>query len=138
MSAPSEEGQTPQKQPKFPKFFDKIIRLESFSTWPETLAKKSEQLTRAGFFYDQVNERVVCFSCGVSNSIEWRIRDEPWKYHALVCEETCDYLTMVKGSDYIASVRKNYQESKKRELLAAKERRRLKRVAGCNGEREMC
>lgn len=138
MSAASEERQTPQKQPKFPKFFDKTVRSQSFSTWPETLAKKSEQLTRAGFFYDQVNECVVCFSCGISNSKEWHIRDEPWKCHALVCEGTCDYLTMVKGSDYIAFTRKKYQESKKRELLAAKERRRLKRIAGCNGERGMC
>lgn len=112
----------PKKQPQFRQFSDQMTRLQSFNAWPEASKKRPEQLSSAGFFYDQADNQVVCFSCGACNQDGWYMRDDPWKVHALKSDGVCNYLTMVKGSDYIRSV-----WNERRDKMMMTFRRRYKR-----------
>lgn len=100
------EVETLEQQYQFPAFTDQTTRLKTFSDWPKTSKKSPSKLSPAGFFYIGVDERIICFSCGLSKSNIWNRRDDPWKKHAL-CSPNCDYLKMVKGSEFIASVKKD-------------------------------
>lgn len=120
------EVQTPQKQHEFPKFIDQMVRLQTFGGWPETSKKKPEQLAHAGFFFNQADDRVICFSCGTHKSTKWRIRDDPWKEHALWCKGSCDYLTMVKGSDYIATACEDYRTKRSWAIYKQLQREQLR------------
>lgn len=127
MSATSntpDEAQSLQNQPVYPKFADQMIRLQTFGGW--TSKKKPEQLANAGFFHNQADNRVICFSCGYSKSTEWTIRDDPWKVHALHCDGDCDYLTMVKGSNYIVSIRKDRREKRSWAIYRQYQREQLR------------
>lgn len=84
-------------------------RLRSFDKWPKSMKQKPEQLADAGFFYTQIGDRVICFSCGVG-LYEWSETDDPWEEHAL-CYEECDYLRLVKGVEFIESVKKKFNKT---------------------------
>lgn len=61
----------PINQPEFPQFIDQMVRLQTFGGWPETSKKKPDQLSHAGFFYNQTENRVFCFCCGASKSVQY-------------------------------------------------------------------
>lgn len=91
------------KQPDFPEYYISRARLRSFDGWPKTLNQTSEQLSAAGFFYTQKDDRVICFCCG-GGLYNWQEQDDPWEQHALHYGH-CDYLNVMKGSDYITSIK---------------------------------
>lgn len=49
---------------------------------------------------------MICFSCG-GGLCKWAEHDDPWEQHAL-WYKTCNYLQLVKGPDFIATVEKKY------------------------------
>lgn len=75
-------------------------RLASYKKrWPQSLKYLSESLSDAGFYYTQKGDEVQCFCCGglLKN---WNDSEQPWEQHAIWFPK-CDYLNMVKGSNYI-------------------------------------
>lgn len=99
------EYETPklQKYPDFPEYVIESARLQTFIDWPKSMKQTPQQLSAAGFFYTQVADRVICFSCG-GGLCEWEEKDDPWEQHAMYYEK-CDYLRSMKGSEYISSVK---------------------------------
>lgn len=94
---------------KYPNFVDCNDRHKSFSKInSDQIASK--RLSEAGFFskYSKNEEKILCFSCG-TNIIYYEGCDV-WKQHALECKNSCRYLTMLKGSQYITYVKEKFVE----------------------------
>lgn len=91
------------RHPDYPEYAIETARLRSFDEWPKTMKQTPQQLSDAGFFYTRVGDRVICFSCG-GGLRGWEEDDEPWEQHALWYGK-CDYLRLVKGSEYVESVK---------------------------------
>lgn len=87
----------------FPEYVIERARLRSFDEWPKVLKQTPEQLSAAGFFYTQREDRVICFCCG-GGIRAWEEHDDPWEQHALHYGK-CDYLKLMKGPEYVASVK---------------------------------
>lgn len=86
----------------FPEFITKTARLESFVNWPEEKEQKPEQLSEAGFFHTQKDDRTICFSCG-GGLCDWVTQDDPWEQHALHYGK-CEYLRLIKGTKYLETI----------------------------------
>lgn len=99
-------------RPEFPEFAIETIRLKSFDDWPEMMKQKPEQMSDAGFFYTQISDRVICFSCG-GGLCKWDEQDDPWEQHALWYSK-CTYLQLVKGPEFVAEVKKKFDISQKK------------------------
>lgn len=95
-------------EPDFPEYYIEGARLQSFDGWPQSMNQTPEQMSKAGFFYTQKDDRVICFCCG-GGLHKWEEEDEPWEQHALHYGE-CDYLHVMKGSDYVASVKEKFKK----------------------------
>lgn len=94
-------------RPEFPEYVDQLTRFYSIKNSSEanTVKKTPKQLSAAGFFYDKDSSRFTCFSCGFAvEPAKWYRNFKPWKLHAYMCGRICDYMTMVKGSNYILDV----------------------------------
>lgn len=99
------------KQPDFPEFVIETARFRSFDGWSKKKMKpEPKQLSDAGFFYTQKDDRVICFCCG-GGLRDWDEKDDPWEQHALWYSK-CDYLRLVKCSKYIEAVKAKFAQSK--------------------------
>lgn len=109
------------KPPEHPEYAIEAVRLRSYEDWPKMMKQNPQQLTDAGFFYTSKGDRVKCFSCGVGLR-DWDENDEPWEQHAL-WHSTCEYLKLVKGPAFIASVleaaKKRKQEASEAKAVAS-------------------
>lgn len=92
--------------PEFVEYYLYKARLQTFDEWPKNRKQTPGQLSTAGFFYTKKDDRVICFCCG-QGLYQWEEVDDPWEQHALY-RESCEYLHLVKGSDYIASVKEKF------------------------------
>lgn len=92
-------------------------RFRSFDSWPKTLKQKPKQLSDAGFFYTGRGDSVKCFSCN-GGLRDWEEDDDPWEQHALWFDK-CEYLNLVKGKEYIESVKAKVENEKNNETLSA-------------------
>lgn len=97
---------------EFPEYAVERIRLRSFEDWPTVMKQKPEELADAGFFYTQISDRVICFSCGGGLRM-WDDNDDPWEQHAIWYKK-CNYLQLVKGPEFIAAVEKRFGIIQKR------------------------
>lgn len=102
----STEDTQAYKNPEFPEFAIETIRLRSFADWPKMMRQTPEDLSDAGFFYTQISDRVICFSCG-GGLCKWDKSDDPWEQHA-IWYSTCNYLQLMKGQKYIAAIEKKF------------------------------
>lgn len=93
---------------EFPEFAIESIRLRTFKDWPKTMKQKPEQMADAGFFYTQISDRVICFSCG-GGLCKWDENDDPFEQHAIWYSK-CNYLQLVKGPEYVASIGKKFDK----------------------------
>lgn len=100
---------TLQKRADFVEFYLESARLQTFDGWPKTLKQTPEQLSAAGFFYTQKDDRVICFCCG-GGLHAWQEQDDPWEQHALH-HDACEYLQSVKGSEYIAAIKAKFNNN---------------------------
>lgn len=103
-------------RPDFPEYYMERARLQSFDTWPKTLPQTPEQLSTAGFFHTQKDDRVICFCCG-GGLYNWQEQDDPWEQHALHYGH-CDYLYVMKGSDYVTIIKEKYSNDEPMDLSA--------------------
>lgn len=93
---------------KYPEYAIEADRLRSFEDWPKAKKQTPEILSDAGFYYSQCGDRVKCFSCGGSLR-DWDDQDDPWEQHALWFAK-CDYLRLVKGDEFIDSIKAKYEK----------------------------
>lgn len=93
-------------RPDFPEYYMLRARLQTFDVWPKTMKQTSEELSIAGFFYTQKDDRVICFCCG-GGLYQWDKEDVPWEQHALHYSE-CGFLQFMKGHEYIASIKEKF------------------------------
>lgn len=99
------DQETERRRPKYPEFAFESARKRSFDKWPSSIKQSPEEMCDAGFFYTQRNDTVRCFSCG-GGLRDWLDGDIPWEQHALWHSE-CDYLNLLKGQEYIDSIKNN-------------------------------
>jgi hypothetical protein len=57
-----------------------ILRIASFENWPSESCARPLPLARAGFFYSNISDEVICFSCGLRVS-NWEPRQDPMSIH---------------------------------------------------------
>ena len=60
-------------------------------------------IAKAGFFYVEEYDKVVCFACG-GGLQDWKKEDDPWYEHARWFPR-CIYLLLNKGGEYVSRVR---------------------------------
>lgn len=106
-STATQSSSTSTYYPDHPEFAIKSARLRTFAQWPRHMKQTPEELSSAGFFYTLVGDRVKCFSCG-GGLKDWDDGDDPWEQHALWLSN-CNYLKVMKGEAYIASVKEKYR-----------------------------
>lgn len=100
-------------QHEFPEFAIEASRLQTFEDWPRMMKQRPEQMADAGFFYTQISDRVICFSCG-GGSGQWHEDDDPWEQHAIWYKK-CHYFDLIKGPEFIAEVERKFDRMKKAE-----------------------
>lgn len=76
--------------PDFPEYASESARLNSFENWPKTTPTPN-QLSEAGFFYTQKEDRVICFYCGGGLHKFEEIDDDPFEEHAFWYSD-CDFI----------------------------------------------
>lgn len=114
MSTTSEEFDQEETWHSFAKYIDQTNRLNSFHDWPKKSKEVSVKLSHAGFFYNGSGQQVTCFSCGKlwdANKVTASHKQcYIWRKHAQLDKKSkCDYVLMVKGSEFIESVwKKDY------------------------------
>lgn len=81
-----------RKQPSFPEYSIENARLQTFNEWPKTKKQTPAELSAAGFFYTQKDDRVICFCCG-GGLYGWEDVDNPWEQHKLYYAE-CEFLRL--------------------------------------------
>ena len=62
-------------------------RLDTFARWPAYSPVLPTALAAAGFFYTGIDDRVVCFKCGL-HLLRWTAEDDPWIEHKR-CRPAC-------------------------------------------------
>lgn len=92
---------------KYPNFIDYNSRYKSFSKMDSNL-RASKQLSEAGFFFNcsKSKTKISCFSCGAN--INYYYNCDIWKQHALECQNSCKYLTMIKGGNFVTFVKEEF------------------------------
>lgn len=98
----------PTRYMQFPDFSDKSKRMHTFNNWPRNKVQTPEQLSLAGFFHTQKEDRVICFSCGVI-LWNWMENETVWEQHALKSDK-CEFMVQVKGSNYIKKTKQKFNE----------------------------
>lgn len=93
-------------QPEFPEFAIETTRLRSFEDWPKIMKQRPAQMADAGFFYTQISDRVICFSCG-GGLCKWEENDDPWEQHALWYSK-CNYVQLLKGPECTTEIAKKF------------------------------
>lgn len=86
----------------FPEFMTKMARAKTFTDWPKSKNQRPDELSDAGFFFTQKNDRTICFSCG-GGLCDWAEQDDPWEQHALHYRN-CKYLRLIKGEKFIENI----------------------------------
>lgn len=109
MSTTSDEFDQQETWHSFAKYIDRTNRLNTFHNWPKKSKVISEKLSYAGFFYRGVGKQVACFSCGklwdANKVTSLQKLSDIWKSHVRLDKKSkCDYVLMVKGSEFIESV----------------------------------
>lgn len=85
------------QSPKFPQYLTCEQRLKSFEEWPSLLGSMKNALIASGFFYENIGDRTVCYSCGVMLK-NWQLTDDPWEKHAEKFSN-CSHVTLLKSND---------------------------------------
>lgn len=90
---------TPQRE----RFSTLDARIRTFAKWPAHEIQPAERLATAGFYYNDKDDHVRCFHCN-GGLRQWQKEDDPWFEHAKWFPK-CQFVELVKGSQYIADVR---------------------------------
>lgn len=80
------------------------LRENSFSNWPRAIPQSPLQLSKAGFFYSQYGDMVICFSCG-GKLKGWIKGCDPWEEHAIWFPQ-CSFIKLQKGASFVSFIRR--------------------------------
>ncbi|XP_071877342.1 E3 ubiquitin-protein ligase XIAP-like [Bombus fervidus] len=80
-------------------------RLNTFVAWPNTYIR-SEKLADAGFYYNGINDMVICHHCGIAID-NWSRGEDPCNRHAtsspgccyIIKGRSCECINNVTGQD---------------------------------------
>lgn len=78
------------------------LRLRSYIKWPVETCPKPEVMSKAGFYFTHVEDKVVCYHCGYGVR-NWQKDDNPWYRHAWWSPD-CAYLFRYKSTSFIDNV----------------------------------
>lgn len=83
--------------------------MKSYGNWPSEKRLRPEQLATAGFFYQGVDDRTVCFYCriGLNN---WEDNDDAWEQHAK-WSPRCSFVSIQKGELFSSKVNNKLGEA---------------------------
>ncbi|XP_045195746.2 baculoviral IAP repeat-containing protein 8-like [Mercenaria mercenaria] len=100
--AESNEQQRSSVHCRHPQYQTYEARVSSFTSWPNYLTQKPEELAEAGLFYTGVEDHVRCFTCD-GGLRHWDAEDDSWTEH---CRwfPSCQYAREKKGDEFIALV----------------------------------
>ncbi|XP_033740533.1 baculoviral IAP repeat-containing protein 2-like [Pecten maximus] len=87
---------------KHPKYCDFEVRLASFTDWPSQLKQQPRQMSKAGFFYIGVGDKVQCYWCGTVLK-DWEPTDDPVLEH-IRWSATCSWMVILKGEKVIQEI----------------------------------
>lgn len=87
-------------QPRHPQFREHLVRYESFKYWSIENKQRPVTLAQGGFYYSQISDFLICFSCGggIRNLTE---NDDIWIMHARLYGD-CDHLKYWKDREFIS------------------------------------
>ncbi|XP_069139199.1 baculoviral IAP repeat-containing protein 8-like [Argopecten irradians] len=87
---------------KYPAYCDFEKRFASFIDWPAQLRQQPRQMSKAGFFYVGVGDKVQCFWCGTVLK-DWEPTDDPVLEHVR-WSANCSWMLILKGEKFIQEV----------------------------------
>lgn len=84
-------------------------RLNTFKNiWPKNESINPKDLADAGFYYTKVNDRVICYSCGLC-LFNWEKDDNVWIEHVKHNNNNiCQFVEFRMGCDFIKNVKQTY------------------------------
>lgn len=89
-------------KPTHPEFSVLSARLQTFKTWPAYCPARPDILSKCGFIYEGIRDRVKCYHCSIV--IEGLTEDmDPWETHALEFG-FCAHVRQCKGDEFILKV----------------------------------
>nr|QEY08360.1 inhibitor of apoptosis [Phenacoccus solenopsis] len=89
--------------PKHSKYMTEESRVSSYESWPVPDVKTPQELSKAGFYYTGVEDKVRCYHCG-GGLQKWKVSDDPWIEHAKWFPK-CDFVVLIKGKKFIDEVK---------------------------------
>lgn len=95
------------RAPKTERFSSLDARLRSFANWPHSSVQSAETLATAGFYYQNIDDHVLCFQCN-GGLRSWQSSDDAWYEHARWFPK-CEFVQLVKGPQYVAHVQQQSQ-----------------------------
>lgn len=102
-------GIQPIATPKKEKYSSLDARLRSFANWPSEEIQSAEVLASAGFYYQNMDDQVMCFQCS-GGLRSWQREDDAWFEHARWFPN-CEFVHLVKGLQYIDQVQQRQRPS---------------------------
>lgn len=91
------------RAPKQEKYACLDARLRTFQgRWPCSDIQNPEVLATAGFYFQDIDDEVLCFHCN-GGLRSWQKEDDPWFEHAKWFPH-CQFVQLVKGEPYIQVV----------------------------------
>lgn len=102
-------GIQPIARPKRELYSSLDARIRSFANWPSVDIQSAEVLASAGFYYQNVEDQVMCFQCS-GGLRSWQREDDAWFEHARWFPE-CEFVQLVKGQQYIDQVQQQQRPS---------------------------
>lgn len=96
------------RAPKNERYSSLDARLRSFINWPRGSTQLPESLAKAGFYYQNTDDQVLCFQCN-GGLRSWQRDDDAWFEHARWFPK-CEFVQLVKGPQYIAQVQRQVQQ----------------------------
>lgn len=102
-------GIQPIATPKREKYSSLDARIRSFVNWPSEDVQSAEVLAAAGFYYQNIDDQVMCFQCS-GGLRSWQREDDAWFEHARWFPN-CEFVQLVKGQQYIDQVQQQQRPS---------------------------
>ncbi|XP_060072845.1 E3 ubiquitin-protein ligase XIAP-like [Ylistrum balloti] len=87
---------------KYPQYCDFEVRVASFTDWPSQLRQQPRQMSKAGFFYLGIGDKVQCYWCGTVLK-DWEPYDDPVLEH-IRWSSTCSWMLIIKGENFIQEI----------------------------------
>lgn len=98
-----------KETPKREKYSSLDARIRSFADWPSEDIQSAEVLASAGFYYQNMDDQVMCFQCS-GGLRSWQREDDAWFEHARWFPN-CEFVQLVKGQQYIDQVQQQQRPS---------------------------